>query len=320
MSPALDAAIRAEARAAAREEVRMRWQSLEAGELAAGQSSFGRARHELQDSSLSALTPREEAAVLLRIVETAWREGGPARARAVLDVCFRGESRVSQALLIALQEEQQGRSGGHGRGNAFGRVENGRGNAAGRGEGRGDAEIGGEAHGEAEVGGKAQGEVEVGGEAQGQAGVGGEAQGEAEVGGAAQGQAETGGAPGTPPAGAQPNVGTQPAPSGPAGTGAPAPVGVAPVAQAPESGAERPTQAPEAKNRPGLVRSPAPQASAEQPGGAAGAQTPVTRETGAEAQRRELPFTGGDVPLIVFAGAAALAAGALLRRSARAAR
>jgi hypothetical protein len=257
VSPALDAAIRAEARAAAREEVRMRWKSLEAGELAARQSA-GRARHELQTSSLSALSPREEATVLLRVVETAWREGGPARARAVLDVCFRGESHVSQALLMALQEtsEQQDLLEGHGRANAGG---------------------GGEA--------EAQGEVDVGGEAQ------------------------------TPAAAEQPNVGTRPAPGGPAAAGAPAP-----VAPAPESGVERTVQAPEAENRAGLVRSPTPRASAEQPGRTAGAQAPVTREAGAAAQRRALPFTGGDVPLIMLAGAAALAAGALLRRSARAVR
>jgi hypothetical protein len=256
VSPALDAAIRDEARAAAREEVRMRWRSIEAGELATRQSAgrtvwagVSRAHQELQNSSLSALTPREEAAVLLRVVETAWREGGPARARAVLDVCFRGESQISHALVMALQEEtseHQGPTEGHGRGNA-------------------------------------------------------------EAGGEARGRAEAGGAAGTPLAAEQPNVGTRPAPGASAGTGAPAP-----SAPAPESGIERPVQAPDAESRAGLVRSPAPRA--------AGAEAPVTRETGAAAQRRELPFTGGDVGLIVLAGAAALAAGALLRRSARAVR
>jgi len=34
----------------------------------------------------------------------------------------------------------------------------------------------------------------------------------------------------------------------------------------------------------------------------------------AQAQRGQLPFTGLDAPLIAFAGAAAIAAGALLRR------
>jgi LPXTG-motif cell wall-anchored protein len=38
------------------------------------------------------------------------------------------------------------------------------------------------------------------------------------------------------------------------------------------------------------------------------------REAGAAVQQRELPFTGSDVPLIIIAGAAAIAAGALLRR------
>ena len=47
-------------------------------------------------------------------------------------------------------------------------------------------------------------------------------------------------------------------------------------------------------------------------GNAAG--RPQVVEAGAAAQQKELPFTGSDVPLIVFAGAAAIAAGALLRR------
>jgi hypothetical protein len=55
----------------------------------------------------------------------------------VLDVCFRGESHVSQALVMALQEdtsEHQGPTEGHGRGNA---------------------EVGGQARGQAEAGGAA---------------------------------------------------------------------------------------------------------------------------------------------------------------------
>jgi hypothetical protein len=38
------------------------------------------------------------------------------------------------------------------------------------------------------------------------------------------------------------------------------------------------------------------------------------REAGAAMQQRQLPFTGSEVPLIVIAGATAIAAGALLRR------
>ena len=49
-------------------------------------------------------------------------------------------------------------------------------------------------------------------------------------------------------------------------------------------------------------------------GGSSAAGRVNVVEAGASAQRGQLPFTGLDTPLIAFAGMAAIAAGALLRR------
>jgi hypothetical protein len=92
-SPELDAAIRAEARAAAREEVRagLRPTHVRARVPTSIASGASRVR----------TTGNDNAAAVLQMLDSAWNRGGPARARALLDLCLAGEA--SRALVLGSQ-------------------------------------------------------------------------------------------------------------------------------------------------------------------------------------------------------------------------
>lgn len=250
-SPALDAAIRAEAREAARAEIRARYPRLEAGQVAARFAV--KRRFEGRGVQRRRTTADNHAEALLRILETAWTTGGPAKANALLELCLGRPASAAQA----------------------------------RGEGR---ETGQALFGTTRA--RGVGTVQL-----------------------APGRPEGtngGGVPGTPTSNVE-------APS-------------APLTAKPMAGSdllpstEGAIEAPREAGSPRQPRGPASRPGATQPsdfatgprattGPAAPSGVRVTREAGVAVQQRQLPFTGAELPLVIIAGAAALAAGALLRRS-----
>lgn len=266
-SPALEAAIRAEAREAARAEIRARFPRPEAGQAGAKRFAVKRrfegAGHRVR---LRRPTTAEQAAALVRILETTWNTCGPARTNALLELCLGRRPSNLPVLLRALrkhalaeaQERPEGMAGGNGLGNAEARETNEIFGAL-RGRGIGTAQL---------------------------------APGRSEE----TNNALTAGTP-------APMV---EAPSAPV-TASPMP------GSAVLPGTEGIIHAPRGAGAP-----PLPRGSANRPGATTGPSAPtgvrVRREAGAAVQQRQLPFTGVELPLIIIAGAAALAAGALLRR------
>jgi hypothetical protein len=285
-SAALDAAIRAEARKAAREEVRARFRSSEARQGAATRFAVkagfgGGGRHEGWRRPL----PAADAAALLRILEKAFEHGGPARARAVLELCLGHESQGEHGLLVGLQERETNAERARHRGSSREQAPRGRPLGEGFEQGRP-----GDAHARPSSG-AATPVVQA------------PARAGAPV---VQAPAEAGGPEAPAPAGAGAPVALTPAapttPSRVVGSGVDTSNGGT-VEGAEESGTPMPPSQP-------------PNSTEESPG-TAGASPPVVQEVGAASRQRELPFTGSEVPLFVLAGCAALAMGALLRRNPR---
>jgi hypothetical protein len=273
-SPALEAAIRAEAREAARAEIRARFARPEAATRFA-------VKHRLEGGARGVQRRRAtadmRAEAFLRILETAWTTGGPARASALLELCLgRPASAVSSPAPReqALRESQgEGRRGHDAIGNA-------------------------EAGGIGEIVGAARGERRESGE------VVGAARGERRESGEVV-REDTRGPEAPTPIVEAPSVPLT-APTTPGS-------GVMPGVLGAFQETDRPRQPRGSASQPGGTQL---SGSAPGPGVTTGASAPsrVTREAGATSLQRQLPFTGAELPLTIIAGVTALVAGALLRR------
>jgi nicotinate-nucleotide--dimethylbenzimidazole phosphoribosyltransferase len=296
-SPDLDAAIRAEARATARDEIRARFGSPGNGSGAALRLAV---RDNVTSSDRRVVRVRqpgtaENAAAMLQMLETAWKRGGPASANALLDLWCNRETPVARAaFVLALHERATigARAAAAGSANAVNLTQ-----GAKQGSGALVVTGGGPRQG------NARGRVSIGGEG---VGVGGEAPAE---------QAPP--SPATPHG--QADAAPQPAPGGGANAQVAPAIGTLPAVApaAPPSASPVPAPAIELDERPAESRGGggSPQESTTQPGGLPGTSPPTAVSHRASAQsQRQLAFTGADLPLIAFLGAAALAAGTLLRR------
>jgi hypothetical protein len=236
-----------------------------------------------------------QSAQLMQLFRAAWLSGGAARVAALGEICFGEQSsgRPVPPELAAFLASIEHRSSGE--------------NQAEESEHAGESEshVGVSEHAGAEQQGEAESESHVGVSEHAGAEQQGEAQNEVEtptqvdVQSTAQGQTQTGGN-----GGVQSPTAPTVQPSTPTSGTAPVTT-TAPVTQhtAPSGG-----EGPDEHNA-----SPSPSSSVAPTQFAS-----MQRATqGSGAQSGQLPFTGGDVPLIVMLGGAALGAGALLLRRSR---
>ena len=310
VSPQLDAAIRAEARAAAREEIRERFRSRVT--VNGGGMRFvvkGNAGRGVGGMSARQSATPETVAAMLSMLEKAWQNGGPERARALLELCLPRESTAAlNALMIVLGEQARMHGAGRGRESASGMAGGPPEHARGQGNAFGRAHVGSTsvdvmpvAHSQGNATGHARPE-----------GTAGDRAGGAHSTGNTSPSAQDDGSAGPREHG---NAIVQTAPGGGPGTGDIAPVPGTPAAPASSAGTPIPgSGVGPSLEQPGRVPAAAgPEALP--PGGsmAESAGTSASRNSGVTSSR-QLPFTGVELPLVALLGAAALAAGALLRR------
>ena len=250
--------------------------------------SCGRAPHRERARSCGWGGGSADSAAVLELLRTAWQTGGPNRANALFELCFGGQGSVDElspeiiALLASLEQRAKLLAPLNARQH-------------------GKARIGGSGHGKARIGGSGHGKTRVA------------------VGGTGDAKVE---------AGAKASVRRhEAAPAAPGSMGlrrpdlfnAAAPEAVGPATPA---GQQQGATTPAGQPAPGGALAPLEQAA---PGGglvqgAPDTRTQVVRGANAVAspQTGTLPFTGAELPLIAALGAAALLAGAALRRRASA--
>ena len=316
VSHELDAAIRAEARAAAREEVRERFRSNETVNGArtrfVTKGTAGRRVGVRYRQSATA----ETAAALLSMLETAWERGGPARVHALLELCLRHEtSTTPSAPMMPLREQAGTRGRANGRnvtsGHAVGAPHDAMAGRPAHARDTSDhAHLGGapvdsvpDAHGQGSANGQAGPAGTVGDHTAGANGQSTFPSAQADDSGGRRDQGNA-----TAPSGGAENGAIVAAPATPATQppSATSPISESRVGPATEQSGRAPVDGgPERL----LARGPIANE------GTSGASRALSAARNSAAMSsRQLPFTGADLPVIALLGAAAVAAGAMLRR------